>query len=113
LPCLITPNEGTEIPVNDAKVSEHPTEPPTLTFDAKADGVPIKVVTASAIRAMEASLCLFELDNILISPSFLSLESFGITSNLAWDGDALMAQCLIQLIFVGLVRHFKLKYSIR
>jgi hypothetical protein len=104
---------GCEADVNFVVEGKHATLPLTVTPAAKADGVPIKVVTASAIRAMEANLCLFELDNILISPSFLSLESFGITSNLAWDGDALMAQCLIQLIFVGLVRHFKLKYSIR
>jgi len=78
----IVPNEGTETPDNDALVSVHPTEPLTSTSVAKAADVPIKVVTPSAIRAMAASLDLFDLVNILFSLSFFRLDSSRIISKL-------------------------------
>jgi hypothetical protein len=78
----MAPNEGTETPVNDEKVSIHPTVPLTSTGVAKAADVPIKVVTPTAIRAMAASLDLFDLVNILFSLSFLRLDSSRIISKL-------------------------------
>ena len=99
--------------VTEDVVAAHPTEPLTSTSSAKAAGVPIKVVTASAIRAMEASLDLFDTVIILFSLSFLSLGSFSITSNLNRDRNALAARCWIYPVFVGLVRHIKPKFSLR
>lgn len=63
-------------------VTEHSTEPPTVTFVAKAADVPIKVVTPSAIRAMAASLDLFDFVNIMFSLSFFRLDSSRIISKL-------------------------------
>jgi hypothetical protein len=78
----MAPNEGAEALVKVEADSIHPTEPLTSTFVAKAADVPIKVVTPSAIRAMAASLDLFDLVNILFSLSFLRLDSSRIISKL-------------------------------
>jgi hypothetical protein len=62
---------------------------------------------------MEASLDLFDTVIILFSLSFLSLENFRLTSNLGWDGKALVGKYWIYPILVGVVPHLKLEFSLR
>jgi hypothetical protein len=61
----------TALAVTVEGVAAHSTEPLTFTSVAKAAEVLIKVVTASTMRAIAASLDLLELVNILFSLSFV------------------------------------------